>query len=79
MTDKYNLKIPLDLVDFFQNYLNEHKELGFTFVSKFLLHILQNEAKKLMEKMHEKKEEKRITLPSGTYSKEDIEKLFSEG
>lgn len=78
MTDKYNLKIPQELVNFFKNYIKNHKELGFTFVSKYLLYILQIEAKKLMEEELEKKENKKITLTSGDYTREELEKLIKE-
>lgn len=78
MADKYNLKIPQDLADFFQNYLDEHKELGFTFVSKFLLHVLQNEAKRLMEEKTEEKKvtQKMIALPEGKYSEKKLRELL---
>ena len=74
MKDKYTMKIPFELKDFFEKYIKEHKELGFNFASQFILHILQEEAKKLTEK----KEEKKITLPSREYSKEELEKLIRE-
>ena len=77
MADKYNLKVPLKLVEFFKNYINEHKELGYTFVSKYLLKLLQDEAERLMREKN-KKEEKKIVLPSGEYTREELEKIIRE-
>jgi len=51
MVDNYNMKIPRELADLFQRYINEHEELGFRKVSEFVLHILREEAKKLIDKI----------------------------
>ena len=51
MVDNYNMKIPRELADLFQRYINEHEELGFRKISQFVLHILREEAKKLIDKM----------------------------
>lgn len=47
---KYNLKINYDLYKVFENYFNEHSELGYRSVSEFLNEILRNKAKKLLSK-----------------------------
>lgn len=78
MGDYYNMKLPQELADFFQEYIKEHKELGFRFVSQYALHLLQQEAKRVSQEKKEnlKNENKTITIRSGTYSKEDIKKLL---
>lgn len=78
MGDYYNMKLPQELADFFQEYIKEHKELGFRFVSQYALHLLQQEAKRISQEKKEnlKNENKTITIRSGTYSKEDIKKLL---
>lgn len=78
MGDYYNMKLPQELADFFQEYIKEHKEIGFRFVSQYALHLLQQEAKRISQEKKEnlKNENKTITIRSGTYSKEDIKKLL---
>jgi len=78
--DSYTMKIPKDLADFFERYIQEHKELGYKFISQFALHILQEKARELLE--DEKKKEppleikNKITLKEGEYSREDLKKLL---
>lgn len=48
--DYYTMKIPLKLKEFFEKYLKKHPELGFTKVSQFTQHILQEEALKIIKK-----------------------------
>jgi hypothetical protein len=74
MADKYNLKIPQDLADFFQKYINDHPELGYTFVSQYLLHVLREKAEEIMLSQKDKK----IKLEEGTYSKKDLKKLLEK-
>lgn len=77
MGDSYSMKIPQELADFFQNYLDDHKGLGYKFVSQYILHVLQDHAKDLMSLSGKPKErEKVITLRTGTYTKEDLKKLL---
>lgn len=79
MTDGYNMKIPQDLADFIQKYISEHPELGMRFVSQYVVQILREDIRQIMNNYpKKKKEEKRITLSSGNYTKEDIEKLFKD-
>lgn len=72
MTDKYNLKVPQKLVEFFQEYVEENPELGYKFVSQYMLHLLQEEARRLLNAQ----KERQITLKSGTYTKEDLKNLL---
>lgn len=78
MGDYYNMKLPQELADLFQEYIKEHKELGFRFVSQYALHLLQQEAKRISRERKEnlKSENKTITIRSGTYTKDDIKKLL---
>lgn len=80
MGDSYNMKIPQDLANFFQKYIDTHKELGYKFVSQYVLHILQDHAKELLTLEDKIKKEKKegITLKTGTYTKEELLKLFEE-
>ena len=75
MTDKYNMNIPGDIADFIEKYIKEHPELGFKFVSQYVVQLLRENIKKITSK---KKEERGITLTEGTYTRKDIEKLFKE-
>ncbi len=49
MGDKYNIKIPRELAELFQQYIDKHKELGYTTVSQFILEVLRNEAKRIID------------------------------
>jgi len=42
------MKIPQDLANFFQKYIDTHKELGYKFVSQYVLHFLQDHAKEIL-------------------------------
>lgn len=74
MADKYTLKVPQGLADFFQKYIDKHPELGYTFVSQYLLHVLREKAEEIMLSLKDKK----IKLEERTYSKEDLKKLLEE-
>lgn len=76
MTDKYNMNIPGDIADFILNYINNNPELGFRFVSQYIVHLLRENIKEISSQT--KKKERKIILPSGTYTKEEVEKLFKE-
>lgn len=52
MSDKrYTMKIPRDLRDFFQQYIDKNPEIGFNKVSQLALHILQEKAFELKKEM----------------------------
>lgn len=76
MTDKYNMNIPGDIADFIQAYINANPKLGFKFVSTYVIHLLRENIKTLS--INSKKEEKKFTLPSREYTKEELEKLIKE-
>jgi recombinational DNA repair protein RecR len=42
--DKYTMKIPKELKNLFQDYIDKNPGLGFKKVSQFALHILQQKA-----------------------------------
>ena len=44
----YNMKIPRELADLFQEYIENHPQLGYRTISQYILHILQDEAKKII-------------------------------
>lgn len=48
MEDKYTLKIPIELKDLFQKYIERNPSLGFKKVSRYILHLLQNEANRIL-------------------------------
>ena len=48
MADKYNLKIPPEIVDFFQKHIDDHPELGYTFVSQYLLQIIRDKVEDIL-------------------------------
>ena len=75
MADKYTLKVPQELADFFQKYIDDHPELGCTFVSQYLLHVLREKAEEIMLSQDIKNE---IKLKEGTYLKEEIKKLLEK-
>lgn len=77
MGDSYTMKLPQELADFFQNYIDDHRELGYKFVSQYVLHVLQDHAKELLNLGGKPKErEKIITLRTGTYTKEQLQKML---
>ena len=43
-TDKYTMKIPKELKNLFQEYIDKNPGLGFSKVSQFALHVLQQKA-----------------------------------
>ncbi|KKM23034.1 hypothetical protein LCGC14_1619260 [marine sediment metagenome] len=80
MGDSYNMKIPQDLANFFQKYIDIHKELGYKFVSQYVLHVLQDHAKELLplEDKVQMERKQGITLETGTYTKEELLRLFED-
>lgn len=47
---KYTIRIPENLKILFQNYIDKYPSLGFDKVSQLVLHVLQREAKEILEK-----------------------------
>ena len=47
---KYNLKINYELYEVFENYVNEHLELGYRSVSEFLNEVIREKVKEILEK-----------------------------
>ncbi|MGV9141682.1 MAG: hypothetical protein ACOC1X_01955 [Promethearchaeota archaeon] len=47
--DYYSLKIPNELRVLFEKYIEKYKYLGFKNVSQFILHICQEEARKILK------------------------------
>jgi hypothetical protein len=78
MVDKYTLKVPQDLADVFQNYLDEHPELGYTFVSEFMRDILRDKSQELKQDLKKEKKSKIIKLESGEYTIQDLMRLIEE-
>ena len=80
MGDKYNTKIPRKLADLFQEYINKNPQLGFNKVSQYILHILQENARKLLESGLEVRKEKpkTITVKTGDYTREELLRFFEE-
>lgn len=77
MGDSYTMKIPQELADFFEKYIGEHRELGYKFISQYVLHVLQDHAKNLLNLSPSKeKKETIIRLKEGTYTKEELQKLL---
>lgn len=58
---KYNLKINYELYEVFDNYINEHIELGYRSVSEYLNELIRNKAKEILnqKKYYEQEETKR--------------------
>ena len=54
--ERYTMKIPRELKDFFQDYIKSNPGLGFNTVSQFTLHILQEKAIEIKEKMNSRSE-----------------------
>jgi len=52
--DRYTMKIPRDLKDLFQKYIEKNPGLGFNKVSQLVLHILQEKAFELKKELKEK-------------------------
>ena len=47
----YNLKVPRELADLFEKYIEKHKELGYRTVSQYILEVLRKEAKQLIDEL----------------------------
>ncbi len=56
-TDKYSMKIPKNLKDLFQEYIDKNPDLGFTTVSQFLLFVLQQKAVEIKKELNKIKKE----------------------
>lgn len=52
--DRYTMKIPRELADFFQKYIDNNPELGFNKISQLALHILQDKVFDLKKELEEK-------------------------
>lgn len=52
--EKYTMKIPVELKKLFQEYIDKNPGLGFTKVSQFALHILQQKALEIKKEMGRK-------------------------
>ena len=46
---KYNIKINYELYEVFQDYINEHLELGYRSVSEFLNEVIRDKARELLK------------------------------
>jgi hypothetical protein len=57
-TKKYSMKIPKNLKDLFQEYIDKNPDLGFTTVSQFLLFVLQQKAYEIKKELDKLKESK---------------------
>jgi len=49
---KYDLKIPRELFELFKEYIETHKELGYSTVSQYLNELIRQKAHKILEKTH---------------------------
>ena len=80
MGEKYNTKIPRKLADLFQEYIEKNPQLGFNKVSQYILYVLQENAKRLLESGLETGREKlkTIKIESGSYTKNELLSLFEE-
>ncbi|MFW9990212.1 MAG: hypothetical protein ACFFC3_16345 [Candidatus Odinarchaeota archaeon] len=56
-TKKYSMKIPKQLKDLFQEYIDKNPDLGFTTVSQFALFILQQKAVEIKKELDRSKKE----------------------
>ena len=54
MSDKYTLKVPKELKELFQQYIDQNPELGFRKVSHLLLHIIQEKAIEIKSELEKK-------------------------
>ena len=53
-SERYTMKIPRELMKFFQDYITSNPGLGFKTVSQFTLHILQDKAIELKKEINSK-------------------------
>lgn len=53
--NKYTMKIPIELKDFFQEYIDKNFELGFSKVSQFILYLLQEKVIEIKKELLENK------------------------
>ncbi len=47
--EKYTLKIQSSLKNVFQRFIDTHSELGYRSVSQYLVELIRNDAKRLLE------------------------------
>jgi len=47
----YNMKIPRELADLFEKYIEKNKELGYRTISQYVMEILRKEAKKIIDEI----------------------------
>ena len=80
MVDSYSTKIPREIADLFQKYIDKNPELGYRKVSQYILYVLQEEVKRLIERNLEIREQKKetVTLREGTYTQDDLLKLLEK-
>ena len=80
MAKDYSMKIPGELADTFQKFIDRNSGLGYRKVSQYIQYILRNKAKEILQSNYEVKleVEKSITLKSGTYSRDELRKLLEE-
>lgn len=76
----YNMKIPRELADTFEKFIEKNPELGYRKISQYILYILQQHAREILSSNLEIKprKEKSIRLKEGTYTKDQLKKLLEE-
>ncbi len=74
------MKIPRELADLFEKFINKNPSLGFRKVSQYILSVLQERAKELIGYDLEIKRQKvnTIKLAEGTYTKEELLELLEK-
>lgn len=71
------MKIPRELADFFEEYIEKNPKLGYRKISQIILHTLQNKARDLMKEQGIiERKEKIINISTGTYTKEELQKIL---
>ncbi len=63
----YNLSVPNELRILFEAFISKYPHLGFRNISQYLLHIIQEEAKKIIHENIDLREIKKIVLNTGTW------------
>ena len=66
------MKIPRELADFLEDYIKKNPQLGYRKVSQYILHIIQDHAKKLTNFREKVSDQKTVALKQGTYTKEEM-------
>jgi len=72
LVDNYTMKLPHELVDFLEDYIKKNPQLGYRKVSQYILHIIQDHAKKLTDFREKVSDQKTVALKQGTYTKEEM-------